>query len=110
MKKYVFATQAQSIYIDILKTERAVKEKGQTYLWNNIDWVSLSELPDDKAKNIYKAFIDQQITLSEYTKWLSAQPKIDLGLGIPAAQAAAGAGEKKEEKKVEEKKEAKKVF
>lgn len=96
------------MYIDCLRTEKAVKENGQNYLWTNIDWVSLAEVPEDKAKNVYKSFIDQQITLTEYTKWLSAQPKIDLGLGIPAAQAPAG-GDKKEEKKVEEKKEAKKV-
>jgi hypothetical protein len=107
VKKYIEATEAQAMYIDILRTEKAIKENKQTYLWNNIDWISLSRQPEDKAKNIYKAFIDQQITLTEYSKWLSTQPKIDLGLGIPAAQAPAEL--KKEEKKVEDKKEAKKV-
>ena len=106
VKKYVHATEAQAMYIDCLRTEKGVKEKGQTYLWNNTDWVSLAKIPEEKAKDVYKAFIDQQMTLSEYTKWLSTQPKIDLGLGIPSAQAPA---EKKEDKKVEEKKEAKKV-
>lgn len=108
VKKYIYATEAQAMYLDCLRTEKAVKEKGQTYIWNNIDWVSLSEIPEEKAKNVYKAFIDQQISLTEYTKWLSAQPKIDLGLGIPTAQAPAE-GVKKEQTKVEEKKEAKKV-
>ncbi len=106
VKKYINATEVHAMYIDCLRTEKAVKEKGQTYLWNNIDWVSLAEIPEEKAKNVYKAFIDQQITLTQYSKWLSTQPKIDLGLGIPSVQAPA---EAKEEKKVEEKKEAKKA-
>ncbi len=100
------STDLQLTYIDILTKEKGVKEKGENYLWNNIDWLSLSELSDKEAKNIYRDFIDQQITLTEYTKWLSTQPKIDLGLGI----ATEAVKEVKEEKKVEEKKEEKKVF
>ena len=90
------STDLQLTYIDILTKEKGVKEKGENYLWNNIDWLSLSELSDKEAKNIYRDFIDQQITLTEYTKWLSTQPKIDLGLGI----ATEAVKEVKEEKKV----------
>jgi len=108
VKKYMNSTDLQLAYIDILNNEKAVKEKGQNYLWINIDWLSLANLPENEAKNIYKDYIDQQITLTEYTKWLSSQPKIDLGLGIPAA--AGPAQESKVEKKVEQKVEEKKVI
>lgn len=108
VKKYINITEYQAAYIDCLKTEKAVKEKGETYLWNNIDWFSLVNLPETQANNIYKEFINQQTILNEYTKWLSSQPKIDLGLGIPVAQTAIQ--DKKVEKKIEEKKEEKKVI
>lgn len=77
------------------------------YLWENIDFVGLVQLYDECPKDIYKEFIDQQITLNEYTKWLSTQPKIDLGLGIPSAGDASEKGGINEEKKPAAKEEIK---
>lgn len=90
--------------------EKNVKEKGQNYLWNSIDWISLSTLPEAQAKNVYKEYLDQQITLNEYMTWVASQPKVDLGLGIPAASVQAPQESKKEEKPAEKKEEKKVNF
>lgn len=106
VKKVMNASDSQILYIDCLKKEKSVKVNEETYLWNNIDWVSFTKAVDVDSKNVYRDFIDQQITLSEYIKWVSTQPKLDLGLGFAAAPQDAAKLEKTE-KKVEVKEEKK---
>ena len=87
--------------------ENKVKQ-GTNYLFESIDWISIVQNYEECPKNIYKEFIDQEITLGEYTKWLASQPKIDLGLGVPSAGSSAESSEGgAEEKKSVEKEQVK---
>jgi hypothetical protein len=103
-KKYLYFTNEQSTYVECLLKEKQIKI-GYDYLFINTDFASLAKLPDDKIQSVYRQYINQNINLLEFTNWLSNQPKVDLGLGIPAA--AIQKEEKKEEKKVEVKEEKK---
>jgi hypothetical protein len=102
--KYITFSGEQNLYINYLLKENKVKE-GSSYLLQSIDWISLVQNYDECPKDIIKDYIDQEITLTEYTKWLSTQPKIDLGLGVSSAEASldpkAGSEEKKSEQKEE---------
>ena len=106
VKKYISFTDEQNFYINYLLKERRVNE-GTNYLWENIDWISLVQNHENCPKNIYKEFLEQEVTLAEYTKWLSTQPKIDLGLGVPVAASSAENEGNLEEKKAESKEEVK---
>jgi hypothetical protein len=93
-------TPEQNLYINYQLKENKIKE-GSNHLLESVDWITLVQNYDECPKDIVKDFIDQEITISEYTKWLSTQPKVNLGLGVPSA----GSSSVKTEGAVEEKKE-----
>jgi len=97
VKKYISFTDEQNLYINHLIKENKVKQ-GSNYLIESIDWISLVQNNEECPKNIYKDFMDQEITLNEYINWLSTQPKIDLGLGVPSAGSSADGEGNVEEK------------
>ncbi len=109
VKKYVSFTPEQNLYINYQLKENKVKE-GSNYLLESVDWFTIVQEYEECPKDIIKDFIDQEFTLSEYTKWLSTQPKINLGLGVPGAGSCSTNTESAAEEKKEEKKEEVKVI
>ena len=85
-----------------LKIKDVMQSKGFSELDTNTNWVSLAKM-DQPIEPVNPNYFKQNEYMSEFTKWLKTQEKIDVGLASAPASTAVKAEATNKSEKVEAK-------